>query len=126
MKKKECKFFYSSVDWVVVSFENVLTSYVKSKDAFHLWELTGQPIPIVMRISLFFHFLYLTIQISQVLNIMHKGDGFSAKSHRKSLFHCQNVLSDHGLAGQFRLLESALSIFPSFCEIQEKDIASFY
>ena len=38
------------------------------KGAFYLSELTGQPIPIVMR-----------IQISQILNIMQKGDGFSAK-----------------------------------------------
>ena len=40
---------------------------------------------------------------------MHKGDGFSAKPLGKSLFHCQNVWSDHGPAGQFWLLESALS-----------------
>ena len=40
---------------------------------------------------------------------MHKRDGFSAKPLGKSLFHCQNVWSDHGPAGQFWLLESALS-----------------
>ena len=34
-------------------------------------------------------------------NIMHKGDGFSAKPLGKSLFRCQNVWSDHGPAGQF-------------------------
>ena len=39
---------------------------------------------------------------------MHKGDGFSAKPLGKSLFHCQNVWSGHGPAGQFWLLESAL------------------
>ena len=39
---------------------------------------------------------------------MHKGDGFSTKPLGKSLFHCQNVWSDHGPAGQFWLLESAL------------------
>ena len=41
-------------------------------------------------------------------NIMHKGDGFLAKPLGKSLFRCQNVWSDHGPAGQFWLLESAL------------------
>ena len=32
---------------------------------------------------------------------MHKGDGFSAKPLGKSLFHCQNVWSNLGLAGHF-------------------------
>ena len=47
---------------------------------------TDQPasFSIVTRIS-------LLIKISQILNIMHKGDGFSAKPLGKSLFHCQNV-----------------------------------
>ena len=40
---------------------------------------------------------------------MYKGNGFSAKLLGKSLFHCQKVWSGHGPAGQFRLLESALS-----------------
>ena len=40
---------------------------------------------------------------------MHKGDGFSAKPLGKSLFHCQNVWSSHGLASQFWLLESTLN-----------------
>ena len=39
---------------------------------------------------------------------MHKGDDFSAKPLGKSLFHCQNVWSDHGPAVQSWLLESAL------------------
>ena len=43
--------------------------------------------------------------------IMHKGDGFSAKTLGKKLFHCQNDCSSHGPAGQFRLLESTLSVF---------------
>ena len=67
----------------------------KSKGAFHLSELTGQPVPLVMRISLL---IKLTIHISQILNIMHKGDkinkiqkknkgdGFSAKPF--SLLKC--------------------------------------
>ena len=38
-------------------------------------------------------------------------DGFSAKTLRKKLFHCQNDCSSHSLAGQFRLLESTLSVF---------------
>ena len=45
----------------------------------------------------------LTIQISQILNIMHRGDSFSAKPLGQSLFYCQNVWSDHGPAGQFWL-----------------------
>ena len=40
---------------------------------------------------------------------MHKGDGFSAKLLRKSLFHCQNVWSDHDPGGQLWLLKTALS-----------------
>ena len=41
---------------------------------------------------------------------MHKGDGFSAKTLEKSLFHCQNDWSSHNPAGQFWLLERALSL----------------
>ena len=40
-----------------------------TKGAFHLSELTGEPIPIIMRISLL---IKLTIQIGQILNIKHK------------------------------------------------------
>ena len=39
--------------------------------------------------------------MSQILNIMYKGDGFSAKRPGKSVFHCQNVWSGHSPAGQF-------------------------
>ena len=51
--------------------ENLKTdrSEVYTKGAFHLSELTGEPIPIIMRISLL---IKLTIQIGQILNIMHK------------------------------------------------------
>ena len=31
---------------------------------------------------------------------LQRGDGFSAKLHGKSLFHCQKVWSSHGQAGQ--------------------------
>jgi len=49
-----------------------------------------------------FHFKpKLTIQMSQTLNIIDKGDVFSAKPLGKSLFLCQNVWSGHGPAGQF-------------------------
>ena len=41
---------------------------------------------------------------------MHKGDGFSAKTLEKSLFHCQNDWSSHNPAGQFWLLQTALSL----------------
>ena len=44
-------------------------SEVHTKGAFHLSELNGQPIPVIMRISLL---IKLTIQIGQILNIMHK------------------------------------------------------
>ena len=44
-------------------------SEVYTKGAFHLSELTGEPIPIIMRISLL---IKLTIQIGQILNIKHK------------------------------------------------------
>ena len=37
---------------------------------------------------------------------MPQGDGFSAKSLGKSLFHCQNDWSGNGLAGQFLLSET--------------------
>ena len=41
---------------------------------------------------------------------MHKWDGFSAKTLEKSLFHCQNDWSSHNPAGQFWLLQRALSL----------------
>ena len=41
---------------------------------------------------------------------MHKRDGFSAKTLEKSLFHCQNDWSSHNPAGQFWLLQRALSL----------------
>ena len=41
---------------------------------------------------------------------MNEGNGFSAKTLRKSLFYCQNDSFNHGLTGQFWLLESALSL----------------
>ena len=46
-------------------------------------ELSGHLIPVVMRISLESK---LTIQISQILNIMHKGNVFSAKPLEKAYF----------------------------------------
>ena len=41
---------------------------------------------------------------------MHEGDGFSAKTLGKSLFHFQNDSSIHDLAGQFWQMESALKL----------------
>ena len=55
-------------------------------------ELTGQTILVVTRIS------------------MHEGDGFSAKTLGKSLFHFQNDSSIHDLACQFWQMESALKL----------------
>ena len=54
---------------------------VSPKGAFHLSELTGQAIPVVMKISL----LIRAIQISQMLNSMHEGNHFSSKTR----FHFQ-------------------------------------
>ena len=39
---------------------------------------------------------------------MHEGDGFSAKTLAKSLFHCPNDWSGHGPVRQFLLLEARL------------------
>ena len=51
--------------------------FILTERAFHLSELTGQTIPVVMRISL----LIKTVQpISQILNIMHEGDSFFSKN----------------------------------------------
>ena len=83
---------------------------VKTKGAFHLSELTGQAIPVVT--------LLMPVkkknssQISQILNSMHKGDGFSVKTLGKRLFHFQNDWSDHGPAGQFWFLESPVRVQP--------------
>ena len=41
---------------------------------------------------------------------MHKRDGFSAKTLEKRIFHCQNDWSSHNPAGQFWLLQRALSL----------------
>ena len=44
-----------------------------------------------------------------MLNSMHEGNRFSSKTLGKSLLHFQNERCSHGPAGQFWLLESALS-----------------
>ena len=45
---------------------------------------------------------------------MPQGDGFSAKTLGKSLFHCQNDWSGNCLAGQFWLLESTSSYYNAY------------
>ena len=50
----------------------------------------------------------LSNQISQILNTILEGDGFSAETLGRSLLNCQNDCSSHGLAGQFWQMESAL------------------
>ena len=60
-----------------------------NKGAFHLSELTGQTIPVVMRIS-------LLIKSNQP-----EGDGVSTKLSEKSIFHCQNDWSGYDPAGLF-------------------------
>ena len=49
-------------------------------------------------------------QISQILNTMHEGDGFSVKILGKCLFQGQKDCSIHGLAGQFWLLKRLIFI----------------
>ena len=49
--------------------------------------------------------------MSQILNSIHKRNRFLSKTLGKSQFHFQNDRSGHGPAGQFWLLESALSHF---------------
>ena len=71
--------------------------HFRLRGALHLPELTGQNLPVVMRISL----LIKTIQSDQILKSMNEGDGFLPKTLGKSLFHFQNDRSGHGQAGQF-------------------------
>ena len=59
--------------------------HIFAMGAFHVSELAGQTIPVVMRISLI---TKLSSQISQVLNNMHKGDGFLANTLEKADFIC--------------------------------------
>ena len=60
--------------------------FLLTERAFLLSELTGQTIPVAMRISL----LIKTVQpISQILNIMHEGDSFFSKNPlKKADFIC--------------------------------------
>ena len=64
----------------------------------NLSEMTGQPIPIIMRILVL---IKTNIQVSQMLNIVHKGNGFSAKPLGKCRLYLKNVWFSLGLAGQF-------------------------
>ena len=68
-----------------------------TKGGFDVSELTGQTIPVVIRISL----LIKTIRPDQSsLNSMHEGDGFSAKTLWKKPISFA-YWSGNGLAGQF-------------------------
>ena len=60
--------------------------FLLTERAFLLSELTGQTIPVAMRISL----LIKTVQpISQILNIMHEADSFFSKNPvKKADFIC--------------------------------------
>lgn len=60
-----------------------------SEGAFHLSELARQTIPVVT----------FNKNFSQILSGMHKGDGFSAKTLGKSVFHFPNDWSSYGPAG---------------------------
>ena len=72
--------------------------------------LTGQTIPIVIRVSL--SIKKISCKISQILKRMHEADGFSAKTLGESLFQFQNDWSRHVPAGQFCVLESVLWLHP--------------
>ena len=58
-----------------------------------------------------FFFNQLSNQISQIPKRMHQGDGSSAKTLGKSLFHFQTDWSGNGRGGQFWQVKSALTIF---------------
>ena len=85
-----------------------------TQGAFHLSELTGQPIPIVMRIVL--------------INNNHpdqsnQGDGFSAKPLGKRLFYFQNAWSGlrkvplgYVYTIPWWLSRGATKSYPSYCE----------
>ena len=57
---------------------------------------------------------YLSRSGNKILNSMHEGNRFSAKTFGKSPFHSQNDWSGHCPAGQFWLLESALSFYNGY------------
>ena len=80
-----------------------------TQGAFHLSELTGQLIPIVMGISLLINNNHPD-QSNPTHYAQIKGDGFSANPLGKGLFHFQNAWSGHGPAGQFWLMEIAVRL----------------
>ena len=57
-----------------------------------------QTIPVALGISLLIKSIH---QISQILNNLYKGDGFSAKSVLKKAYFIVKMTSGHGSAGQF-------------------------
>ena len=77
-----------------------------SKDAFHLSELSGQTIPVIIRISSFnqnYPVRPVSCQIACSNEIV-----FQQKLLEKSIFHCQNDWFCYDPVGQFWLLESVL------------------
>ena len=52
----------------------------------------------------------LSSHISQILSSMHQGNGYSAKTLGKSVFHYQTDWSGNGPASQFWQMESALGL----------------
>ena len=77
-----------------------------SKDAFHLSELSGQTIPVIIRISSFnqnYPVRPVRCQIACSKEIV-----FQQKLLEKSIFHCQNDWFCYDPVGQFWLLESVL------------------
>ena len=69
---------------LIKCFIRTKTNNTFTMSAFHVSELAGQTIPVVMRISLL---TKASSQISQVLNSMHRGDGFLANFLGKSRLH---------------------------------------
>ena len=54
-----------------------------TKDSFHLSELTGQTIPVIMRISLLIDTI---LPDHSILKSMHEGDSVSTKTRKKAFF----------------------------------------
>ena len=100
---------------ITTGLVSMLPYLIISEGAFHLSELTGQTIPVPIRISLLIK--TFNYSVSHFLNSMHEGACFSAKTLGKTLFLCQNDQSGHGPAGQFWLLESTLSVGLSWLRV---------
>ena len=76
---------YPRKQWCECPCKEIGRTGLLTKGVFHLSELTGQTIPVVMRISLL-TFLTKTLQPDQSNPKVHQGAGFSAKLLEKAYF----------------------------------------